>query len=153
MNAFELERLTHGRLRRLPAPAAPPTLLPRVLAAANAWVQRPWYAREWFSWPLAWQLGSLMLVVATIGLSVALTPMLQLLTARAAASLTPVVAIDVTPVVGGVEMSFNLLRVIWHGLVEPFLPYALAIVLVMCGACFTVVVALNRLVFGRALHS
>ena len=33
-------------------PRAPHTLLPRVLAAVQAWAQRPWYERAWFTWPL-----------------------------------------------------------------------------------------------------
>ena len=38
-------------LRRLPLPRAPQTLLPRVMAAVQAWAQRPWYTRAWFAWP------------------------------------------------------------------------------------------------------
>jgi Fe2+ transport system protein B len=153
MNAFEMERFVTGQLRALQSPAAPLTLLPRVLAAAKAWADRPWYAREWFTWPLGWQLASVALILGMIASGIALTPIAQQVVSEAGASLTPRIAIDVTPVAGGLQVSINTLRVIWRGLVEPFLPYALVIVLLMCGACLSVVFALNRLVFGRVLHS
>ena len=41
----------------------------------------------------------------------------------------------------------------WRALVQPFLPYVFVIVVLMCAACASVVLALNRMVFGRALHS
>ena len=59
MNPDDLERLAHHELHRLPAPRAPRTLLPRVMAAVEAWANRPWYTRAWFTWPLGWQVASL----------------------------------------------------------------------------------------------
>src|SRR6185436_18949429 len=58
MSFDDLERRVHEELRRLPAPLAPSTLLPRVLAAVDAWARRPWYERAWFTWPLGWQIVS-----------------------------------------------------------------------------------------------
>ena len=57
MDPADLETFVDGELRRLPLPRAPQTLLPRVLAAVEQWRERPWYARAWFTWPLAWQSG------------------------------------------------------------------------------------------------
>ena len=58
MKPAELEAIIDRELRHLPAPRAPDTLLPRVLAAVHAWTLRPWYERTWFTWPMAWQIAS-----------------------------------------------------------------------------------------------
>ncbi len=74
MDPVDLERLIDGELKRLPAPQAPPSLLPRVLAAAAASAETPWYARPWFTWPRAWQVASAVLLVALgVGLAMLLT--------------------------------------------------------------------------------
>jgi hypothetical protein len=153
MNAFELERFVGRRLRALPAPRAPRTLLPRVVAAARAWSARPWYAREWFAWPIAWQIGSLALLAAMCGAAAVVIPAAQLMLAGASSSLARTIAIDVPHVSESLQISTSAMRVIWRALVQPFLPYVFAIVVLMCGACASVVLALNRVVFGRALHS
>src|SRR6478752_931002 len=62
----DLEALASRELRRLPLPRAPQTLLPRVLAAVDAWARRPWYMRAWFTWPLGWQGASLALVAFAV---------------------------------------------------------------------------------------
>jgi hypothetical protein len=152
VNSFELERFVGRRLRALPMPRAPRTLLPRVLAAARAWSERPWYAREWFTWPLGWQLGSVALLLLTIVAGIAVMPTMTVFADGVMSSFTSRIEVD-PRLVGGVHTSVTTVRVIWQALVQPFLPYALAIVVVMCGACATVVFALNRVVFGRALHS
>lgn len=58
MNPDDLERLIDGELKSLPAPRAPRTLLPRVMAATVGRRPAPWYARPWVSWPVAWQVAS-----------------------------------------------------------------------------------------------
>ena len=58
MDPVDLERLIDRELRSLPAPRAPRTLLPRVMAAANEAANRPWYSRTWLQWPVGWQLAS-----------------------------------------------------------------------------------------------
>jgi hypothetical protein len=153
VNSFELERFVGLQLRALPLPRAPHTLLPRVMASARAWAQRPWYAREWFTWPLGWQLGSLVLLMLMIGGGIVAMPLMQLGAGHVLTSVTSSVEVDFPRFIGGFQVSTTALRVIWRALVQPFLPYAFAIVALMCGACATVVFALNRVVFGRALPS
>ena len=153
MNSYELERFVSGRLQRLPAPRAPLTLLPRVLAAAKAWAERPWYAREWFTWPLQWQVGSIGLLVLTL-ISVFLAiPVVQSTLLQSTSAFTSSLQIDIPRMAGDLQASTATARVIWRAIVQPFLPYAFAIVVLMCGACATVVFVLNRIVFGRILHS
>lgn len=134
-------------------PRAPRTLLPRVLAAARAWSERPWYAREWFTWPLGWQLGSVALLVLTLAVGVRLGPAIQSFIADATPSLGPTFEIDLPRFAGGVHVSANTIRVIWRALVQPFLPYAFVLVVLMSAASAAVAIALNRVIFGRALHS
>jgi hypothetical protein len=126
MSFDDLERRIGDELRRLPDPAAPGTLLPRVLAAVDAWVNRPWYARAWFTWPLGWQLASM--IVVTLGLYATwVAPPLP-------ASLVA------TTYAGGV---------IWRTLIEPLLGYVVGLVVLMCIACAVFGAALNYLFLER----
>src|SRR4051812_27753738 len=128
MTTFDqLERHVHGELRRLPLPGAPPTLLPRILAAVDAWARKPWYTRAWFTWPIGWQIASIVSVVlAAIGLW-----MLP--------SAPP--ALVVTTSAG---------RVLWRTMVEPFLVYAFVIIVLMCLACAAFGAALSYVFVERA---
>jgi hypothetical protein len=65
----ELERIVDRRLKALPAPRAPHTLLPRVMRAVEdltRCVRRP---LGWFAWPMLWRVASgvaLALVIVTL---------------------------------------------------------------------------------------
>jgi hypothetical protein len=126
MSFDELERRVHHELRRLPDPLAPGTLLPRVMSAVDAWVNRPWYERAWFTWPLGWQLASIVLVVLA-GYGAWLAP----------AAPAPVVA------------TTSASAVIWRTLVEPLLGYVFGLVVLMCLACAVFGAALNYLFLER----
>jgi hypothetical protein len=152
VSSFELERFVSRQLRALPAPSAPRTLLPRVLAAARAWSERPWYAREWFTWPLGWQLGSLALLALTVVGGIAMMPAMQSVVAGALPWLASTIEIDLPRLAGGLHVSANVLRVMWRAVVQPLLPYAFVVVVLMSASCATVAIALNRMMFGRALH-
>jgi hypothetical protein len=121
-------------LRQLPVPPAPSTLLPRVMAAAQLWARRPWYARAWFTWPLGWQAASIAaLVVAAAGV-----PMLL---PRAEEAFSPAIA------------TMNVAVVLWRAFVRPVMPYAAAFGALMCLACAVFGAALNQVAFGRAVQS
>ncbi|HYT76076.1 MAG TPA: hypothetical protein VEL79_15075 [Vicinamibacterales bacterium] len=122
----DLEALAARDLRRLPLPRAPQTLLPRVLAAVDAWARRPWYARAWFTWPRVWQAASIAVTAAVIyGLA------------------------KVPAAPPSVVTALSASRVLWDALIEPFLPYILAIVVLMCLACAAFGVALNYVLLER----
>jgi hypothetical protein len=125
----ELEVLVDRELRRLPTPRAPQTLLPCVLAAVEAWAQRPWYTRAWFAWPAGWRVLSLaplaLLGYALWGWSPPPAPR------------TVVAATDAS-------------RVVWSALIEPLLPYILLVVLLMGVVCAAVGLALNYVLLERA---
>ena len=126
----DLEQRVDRELRRLPAPRAPHTLLPRVLAAVEAWVNRPWYTRAWFTWPLGWQVASVALV-ALVVVGVWLLP----------------------PAPASVVVTTNAGRVLWRTIVEPFLAYAFVIVVIMCLACAAFGAALSYVFVERAEQS
>jgi hypothetical protein len=121
-------------LRQLPVPPAPATLLPRVMAAAQRWARRPWYARAWFSWPLGWQLASMALLVAAAAGVPVLLP-------RAAEALSPAIA------------RINVAVVLWRTLVRPMAPYAAAFGALMCAACAVFAAALHQVAIGRTVPS
>ena len=126
----DLEQRVDRELRRLPAPRAPHMLLPRVLAAVEAWVNRPWYTRAWFTWPLGWQVASVALVAAVF-IGVWLLP----------------------PAPPSVVVTTNAGRVLWRTIVEPFLAYAFVIVVIMCLACAAFGAALSYVFVERAEQS
>ena len=66
MHADDLEELIGRRLRSLPEPLAPPTLWPRVRAAVEEHLARPWYRRTWRDWPLALRAASLALAAGAL---------------------------------------------------------------------------------------
>ena len=80
-------------------------------------------------------------------------PAAQSAVTAAASTALSTIAVDVPQIAATVQSSTSTMRVLWHVLIQPFLPYAFAIVLLMCAASAMVVVALNRVVFGKALHS
>jgi hypothetical protein len=124
--ADDLERLVHRELRALPPPRAPETLLPRVLAAVDAWSHRPWYARAWFTWPLGWQIASAA-AVALVFYALWSLP-----------SAPPEVA-----------AATSASRVVWRTLVQPLLTYVFVLVALMCVACAVFGAALNYLFMER----
>ena len=67
----ELERQTDRALKALPAPEAPPTLVPNVMRAVRLASEQPapWYSQAWLTWPRDAQVASITLV-ALAGLAV-----------------------------------------------------------------------------------
>jgi hypothetical protein len=126
MSFDELERRVHDEIRRLPDPLAPGTLLPRILAAVDAWANRPWYARAWFTWPLAWQAVSVALVALAVYATWTAPPLPASIVATTSAG-----------------------SVIWRTLFEPLLGYVVGLVVLMCLACAVFGAALNYLFLER----
>ena len=130
MQFSDLEQKVDRELKRLPAPRAPHTLLPRVLAAVDAWARRPWYTRAWFTWPLGWQVASVVLLALV----------------AAGAWMLP-------PAPPAVVVTTNAGVVLWRTILEPFLAYAFVIVVIMCLACAAFGAALSYVFVERAEQS
>ena len=148
MNPDDLERLAHRELQRLPAPRAPRTLMPRVMAAVEAWANRPWYTRAWFTWPLGWQVASAATLALLVAGGVMLAPSVQSVAANAITAVR-VVAGGVTEA-PQVETTANTARILWRTLLEPLATYALVVVILMFVACAIFGTALNHVVIERA---
>ena len=129
MTFEDLEQRVHRELQRLPGPMAPHTLLPRVLAAVDAWARRPWYTRAWFTWPLGWQIASVALVAA-VAYGFWVLP-------------------SAAPVPSSVLGTASGARILWRTLIEPFLFYALGLIVLMCLACAAFGTALNYVFLER----
>ncbi len=150
MNEDDLERLAHRELRRLPAPRAPHTLLPRVMAAAEAWARRPWYARAWVTWPAGWQAVSIAALVLVVAGTVVLAPRVQVVAGAAISSVQARFVGEVLDVAQPVEATTASARILWRTLLEPLATYALVVVILMFLACAVFGTALNHVVIERA---
>jgi hypothetical protein len=148
MNEHDLETRVHRELGRLPAPRAPHTLLPRVMAAVQEWASQPWYARAWFTWPRGWQVASVAALVVLIAATVVLAPRVEAAAAGAIASVQArfvSTVPDVEPPVAATSA-----RILWRTLLEPLVNYALVIIVLMFLACAVFGTALNHVVIERA---
>lgn len=123
----DLELFVDRELRQLDAPRAPATLLPRVMQMVAARAHGPWYARSWFTWPWGWRIVSIAVVA---------------LAAYAVFRLPPAPPAVVT--------AISTTRIIWDALVQPLLPYLVAIMVLMGLACVVFGAALNYVLLERA---
>jgi len=151
MRPTDLETHVDRALRQLPLPRAPHTLLPRVLAAVQEWTLRPWYERAWFTWPLGWQVVSAASLIMLIVGGGMLLPTAEAAADGAMSTLAAGMISDVVGVWQRVEVTANTARILWATLVEPLVPYAFALVVLMCLACAALGTALNHVVLARAL--
>ena len=130
-------------------PRAPHTLLPRVLAAVQQWSRRPWYARAWLTWPLEWQVVSMVALILLVVGSAMLLPSARAAAGGAVSPFAAGVMSDVAGILQRAEVVMNAARVLWRALGEPLVAYAFALVALMCLACAAFGSALNRVVFER----
>jgi hypothetical protein len=144
MDPTDLERLVGRKLRQLPVPRAPSTLLPRVMTAVEHWTRRPWYARAWLTWPLAWQIVSLAALVLIVGGGAVLVPTALAAAGDAMSTLVLGVKGEVAGTAHQVDAAINAGRVLWRALLEPLVAYAFAVVMLMCAACAAFGAALGR---------
>ena len=124
MDSSDLERRVDGALKALPAPAAPRTLLPRVMAAVAHARPAPWYSRAWLTWPRPAQAASIALL-AVVGAAAWWTmPALAEWTGSLTASFSPLTA-RLRPETTWIRDGLVVGRVVWDIVLQP-----LALVLV-----------------------
>jgi hypothetical protein len=148
----DLETLLDRELQRLPSPRAPHTLLPRVIAAVQEWSGRPWYAREWLTWPLGWKVASMAVLLLTVAGSTMLVPGMYGVASDATAALSARTLNNIVTITQQVEATMNAARLVWRAVLEPYVAYLLAIVVLMSLACVAFGAALNRVILGRAFQ-
>ena len=138
-----------GPLRSLPAPQAPPSLLPRVMAAVRVWAERPWYERAWFTWPVQGQVAAVAVLVTVLAGIVTIWPNVASRVDTAVAPLTSAITDDVTDTAEQAAMVTTVVRLVGRSFFTTVMPYASAIVLLMCLACGLFAMALNYVASGR----
>lgn len=149
----DVEDRVDRALKQLPPVRAPHTLLPRVMSVVHAWARRPWYERSWFTWPLALRAASIALFASLVVAMVFVAPIAQAASSSLSARMLSGALDDVSGAIDRTTITIEGARVLWRALVQPVLAYAAAIVALMYLACAAFALALNRAVFGRALHS
>jgi hypothetical protein len=158
MDDADLERAIGAALARLPDPHAPPTLLPRVLAAVARYAQRPWYTRAWLTWPAAWQAVSLGALAAVVAAAAMVVPMARVTVAHAlSVNATPAIT-DVTlaaqPIADAAlraESVTSALRSVWAAVFAPATLYAAALLALMFFSCAAFAAALVHLTSEKVL--
>ncbi len=150
----ELQQLIDRELKALPAPRAPQTLLPRVLAATVHAKPGRWYARPWLEWPRRWQLASATVLLALgIGLAIVVgvgpgphspagPPGVSAVADRI---LRPLATVAVT-----LEQASALVRACWAVLLAPIASWLLVMALSLSLACGALWSALERNALGGA---
>jgi hypothetical protein len=150
MQPADLESIVQRELERLPLPRAPRTLLPRVMAAVDAWTHRPWYAREWLTWPRGWQALSIVALAVVVAAGwVALPQAMDAASAWVPHALTP----GLGGAASTAARAAAAAGIVWRTLLQPLVPYAFGFVMLMCVACAASAIALNHAVFGRTVQS
>lgn len=132
MSPAELEALARRRLARLPTPAAPATLLPRVLAAIERTGLRPWYRRPWEEWRPAAQAASMATLAALVWI--------------AGAALEWSAG---SPVADDLASLAATADVLWRLWLQPVLGHLLALTGLMCLASAALCAALARVLRVR----
>ena len=148
----QFEEILGARLRQLPMPRAPRTLLPRVMAAAQQWARRPWYARAWFTWPLGWQVASIAVFCVIGACAVMAVPTVESAAARIASAYIASTGGDVVGAGGRLEATMNAVVILWRAIVKPIAPYVFAFAALMGGACAVFAAALSHVAFGRTVQ-
>lgn len=146
MNPDDLERLIGAELKRLPAPRAPRTLLPRVLAttAGDHQLGSPAPARRWAPSPPAWQSALVILVAAAACAVVLASSRLSSWTGATGALAT---------LLAGLDLTSALVRVSWRVLLAPLAFSVMAAAVILSLGCAALWSALNRFALGGASES
>ncbi|MCC7010168.1 MAG: hypothetical protein IT184_15280 [Acidobacteria bacterium] len=148
MQPDDLERLIDRELRALPAPRAPRSLVPRVMAAIDARQAMPWYRRGWSQWPPVWRTTSLAaLTVVAVALLIGWPALAGSLGGWQPDAGT-VVPARIRAIGDAAAMALDASRVLWRVLIEPVMGYLVAFVLTMVVACVAFGTALDRVALG-----
>jgi hypothetical protein len=140
----------HRALKALPAPTAPRTLLPRVMAEV-ALRQRRQGVRPWFNWPAEWRWMSAAALVLLVTAASLVGPGLEALAGAAFTNATGAVEDRVVAAVPGSAAAAHLASVVWQMILQPALSFVLMWMVVMCAACAAIGAAFSA-ALGRAAN-
>lgn len=148
----DLDHQLDHELRRLPAPTAPVSLLPRVMQAVAQAEERPWYSRAWVTWPRAVQAVSAVLLLGVIAGLWRIAPIALAATADFWSPAVAAGADRVGPAVQLFNEVSTLTRVLWEVVIQPIAVYFFVLSIGLALACALLWNAVNRIAFGEA-HS
>lgn len=147
MTPSDLEQIVDRALKTLPAPRAPHTLLPAVMAAALVAAGRPWYARPWSAWPLAWQAVSVAAVVLLLaGGSMALPavqPYLEPVMTLVDRAIRPL-----SGLIASIEAFMTVMGIVIWTAGQSIVGIVLVLFVVMLATSVAVGAAIGRVAFG-----
>lgn len=141
----------HRALTALPAPKAPATLLPRVMAEVALRQQRQAGIVPWFNWPVEWRWMSAAALVLLVVAGSLLGPGLEALAGAAFANATGAIEERMVAVAPGSAAAAHLASVAWEMVVQPAISFVLMWVVVMCAACAAIGAAFSA-ALGRAAN-
>jgi hypothetical protein len=144
----------HRALMQLPAPAAPHTLLPRVMTAVaglDVRVRRQ-TPRTWLTWPIEWQAASLAaLTLLAIGVA-RLWPAARSLGDSQLLDPVDAAGTKAAGVLNGLAAVARAAGTVWEVLLQPYAPYVLVWVVVMAAACAGFAAAVGRVALQGTSH-
>ena len=143
MNPADLESVVHRKLARLPAPRAPETLLPKVMAEVRRSGQTP---RVQWSWP--GKVASLLALMALIWVG-SLT--LEWGAGGALSSVSDRVLAGVGEMATGIEAMVRGARLLWRAFLEPIAGYLVLWIGSMWVVCALLCEALPRVLRERSV--
>lgn len=149
MDADDLERHVHRSLASLPAPRAPATLRPRVLAAVAPDV----VGRPWFTWPWPLQVAALLTAIGCAGLLAWAWPTVVAVLASAMPERLHAGAGHMASVAETGTSVVRLLQLTWTGVVAPMAKLALLLTVMLGTACAVCLAAFSRVALGGASQS
>lgn len=148
----ELEQHVDRALADLPPLTAPGTLLPRVLAAVQAWAERPWYQRAWLTWPVGLQAASAALLLLMVAGGAVAMPLVQAQAARFIAFVGTRAPIDLATLGAALRVTAIALVLTWRAIVQPLVLFVLPIAFMAGVAGAAILTALNRVLVERSVH-
>jgi hypothetical protein len=148
----ELEKRVDRALADLPPLTAPDTLLPRVLAAVQAWAERPWYQRAWLTWPVGLQVASAVLLLLMVAGGALAMPLVQAQGSQLVAFVTARVPIDLPNLGASLRVTAIAFVLVWRALVQPLLLFVLPLAFMAGVAGAAILTALNRVLVERSVQ-
>lgn len=148
----DLEKHVDRALADLPPLTAPGTLLPRVLAAVQAWAERPWYQRAWLTWPVGLQVASVALLLLLVAGGALAMPLVQAQGAQVAALVSARAPIDLPNLGASLRVTALAFVLVWRALLQPLLGFVLPLAFMAGVAGAAILTALNRVLVERSVQ-
>jgi hypothetical protein len=149
MRDDELDRALDRSLANLPAPRAPRTLRPRVMAAV-ARPAAPWYARPWLSWHPGLQTVSLLAVLAAVSVVSMAWARPEAVFAQLSAFGPPEASTWASAAASRVSQITAVVSLLWDVVFGPIAIFVLAVAVFVAVACAAAWTAVSRVALGGA---